>query len=426
MKFSEAMDYIHGTYKFGSRLGLETMNKLLDLMDQPQSRYKCIHVAGTNGKGSTSAFIASVMGEAGFKTGLYTSPYLERFTERIRMNGAEISHTNLASITDYVKKKIELMIGEGFPHPTEFELITAIGFEYFRRMKADYAVVEVGLGGRLDATNTVCPQLSVITSVSMDHTEILGDSLASISREKAGIIKKGIPVVVHPQDAEALQVIKETCERLDAPLIDTSQAEIINHRTGIKGQYFDLRWDGKLYKGIFIGMLGRHQVINAVSAVVAAIHLGIDEDAIRKGMESARWPGRFEILRVNPLVIIDGAHNYQGAKALAESLEQLFPGKKVILVLGILRDKDVERMSDVLASKASRILTTLPANPRGMPPEELEKIVGRYNHNVESTRTIGEAVTRSLEEANEDDVIVFSGSLYMIGEVRRILPPQIF
>ncbi|MBA1334438.1 MAG: FolC bifunctional protein [Firmicutes bacterium] len=426
MNFSEAMDYIHGTYKFGSRLGLETMNRLLELMDQPQNRYKCIHVAGTNGKGSTSAFIASILGEAGFKTGLYTSPYLERFTERIRVDGAEISHGDLASITDYVKRRIDIMIDEGFPHPTEFELVTAIGFEYFNRMKADYAVVEVGLGGRLDATNTISPQLSVITSIGMDHMEILGDSLASISKEKAGIIKKGIPVVVHPQDAEALQVIKETCERLDAPLIDTSLAEIANHRSGIKGQHFDLRWDGKLYKDIFIGMLGPHQVMNAVSAVAAAVRLGIDENAIRKGMEAARWPGRFEILRRKPFVIIDGAHNLQGAKVLMESLEQLFPGKRMTLVFGILRDKDVERISEMLASKASRVLTTLPVNPRSMAPEELEKIVRKYNQNVESTRSIGEAVTKSLEEAGEDDVIVFSGSLYMIGEVRKILPPQVF
>lgn len=425
MKYDEAMDYIHSTCKFGSRLGLENIKKLLELMGQPQNSFNSVHVAGTNGKGSTCAFIDSILREAGYKTGLYTSPFLERFTERIRVQGKEIPSGDLGRITGYVRKNVGIMLEKGYSHPTEFEIVTAIGFEYFKRERIEYAVVEVGLGARLDATNTVVPEICVITSISMDHMGVLGNDLVSISREKAGIIKKGIPVVLHPQKEEVCEVIKETCARLDAPLIDMSRGEIVNWKVSSEGQSFDFIWQDRLYKEIFIRMLGRHQVGNAATAVVTALNMGMPEEAIRAGLEKTRWPGRMEILREKPLVMIDGAHNVEGAAALVEGLKQVFPSRKVLLVFGILMDKEVEKVTEILASYANRIITTPPASPRGMDPHDLGKIVKKYNPNVEITMSIGEAVDKSMVMVEDDGIIVFSGSLYMIGEVRKLLPPEI-
>jgi len=426
MNYQEALEYIHGTEKFGIKPGLDSISHLLDLMGQPYKSFKSVHIAGTNGKGSTSAFIEAILRAGGYKTGLFTSPYLERFTERIKVGGEEISGEELGRITEYVKGFVDIMLKEGWPHPTEFEIVTAIGFEFFKRKKIDYAVVEVGLGGRLDATNVITPQVAVITSISMDHTDILGKDLESISREKAGIIKEGVPVVLYPQSLEVAKVIEEVCSLKKAPFFYLDENEVSNRYASIKGQTFDVLWQQRLYKNLIIRMLGKHQIYNAFTAVAAVFQLGLSERAVREGLKRAVWPGRMEVLNSWPPVIIDGAHNVDGAKSLVEGLNEIFTNKKILLVFGILKDKEVHKVAGILASYANRVITTLPDSPRSMHPEELLQVVKEYNPNAESTVSIIEAVDRSMNKVEEDEVIVFAGSLYMIGEVRRLLPPEIF
>lgn len=339
MNYQEAVEYIESTYRFGSRPGLETITRLLDLMGKPHLKFRSVHAAGTNGKGSTCAYIASVLKEAGFLTGLYTSPHLERFTERIRVSGEEIGRRDVAEITGFVKGHIQTMLGEGRPHPTEFEAITAIGFEYFKRKGVQYAVVEVGMGGRLDATNVITPEVSVITPISLDHVNVLGNDMVSIAREKAGIIKDGVPVVCGLQQREVMETIREVCEKRNAPFIYTGDGLVENQRPENGGQTFDFAWRGKVYRNIRVRLMGGHQADNAALAFVTCLELGIPENMIRGGLEKTIWPGRMEVLRKKPLILIDGAHNVEGAIALVKGLKQFFPGKRVLLVLGMLRTR---------------------------------------------------------------------------------------
>lgn len=424
MNYQEAVEYIESTYRFGSRPGLETITRLLDLMGKPHLNFRSVHVAGTNGKGSTCAHIASVLKEAGFLTGLYTSPHLERFTERIRVSGKEIGQRDVGEITEFVKGHIQTMLGEGCPHPTEFEVITAIGFEYFKRKGVQYAVVEVGMGGRLDATNVITPEVSVITPISLDHVDVLGSDMVSIAREKAGIIKDGVPVVCGLQQREVMETIKEVSEKRNAPFIYTGDGLIENQRPENGGQTFDFAWRGKIYRNIRVNLMGRHQADNAALAFVTCLELGISENIIRRGLEKTIWLGRMEVLRKKPLILIDGAHNVEGAIALLKGLKQFFPGKRVLLVLGMLRDKDVDSVANILGSYADRVVTVSPVSTRAMDPLELKGIVERYNRNVACAASIREAVEKYMI-SSEDEIMVFSGSLYMIGEVRRLLPPEI-
>ncbi len=425
MDYSEAVAFIESTYRLGSRPGLENITRLLELMGQPQSNFRVVHVAGTNGKGSTSAFIASILTEAGYLTGLYTSPHLERFTERIRVSGQEISRQEVGQITEYVKKHVDTMLEQGYPHPTEFEIITAIGFEYFKRKQVKYAVIEVGMGGRLDATNVVKPVLTVITPVSMDHTNVLGHDLKSIAREKAGIIKKGVRVLLGCQQEDAKEAIRGVSTGKGAPLSYIGDGQIRNFVPWADGQAFDLVWQGREYKSVRISLLGRHQADNAALALAAGLELGISESIIRKGLREAKWPGRMEVIRHEPIVLIDGAHNVEGAEALVEGLKQFFPGKRVLLIFGILRDKDVERVAEIMTVYADRVVTVPPTSPRGMDPRKLKDIVVKYNRNAVFEQSVEEAV-RKYVVPSTDEMIVFSGSLYMIGEARRLLPPEKF
>jgi dihydrofolate synthase/folylpolyglutamate synthase len=425
MDYRQALDYIHSAQRFGSRPGLVVISRLLELMDNPQHNFKSVHVAGTNGKGSTCAYLDSILREAGYKTGLYTSPYLESFTERVKVNGIEISPDDVATIIANIKECVHRMVSDGYAAPTEFEIVTALGFEHFRRQRVECAVVEVGMGGRLDATNVIMPEVSVITSISLDHMQVLGTNIADIAREKAGIIKRHIPVILYPQQPDALKVIEETCKRLEAPLEYIDHDRLVGWKADKFGQVFDFCWKDRLYSDMAIAMLGRHQVYNAMTAIATALRLGLSEQDIRNGLIKARWPGRMEIIRKRPVVIIDGAHNVDGAKALVEGLKQFFPGKRVRMVLGILRDKEVEEVARILGSYANSVITVRPDNPRSMDPGRLAEIVSRYSKRVQVADTISEGVDRGMLGIGDDEILVFSGSLYMIGEVRRLLPPDI-
>ncbi|WP_053956109.1 bifunctional folylpolyglutamate synthase/dihydrofolate synthase [Inediibacterium massiliense] len=425
MNYQYALEYIHGTYKFGSKLGLENITDLLKLMENPQKNLKVIHVAGTNGKGSTCNFIHSILKEAGYKVGLYTSPYLEEFTERIQINGINIPKKELGDITSFVKEKVDIMVREGKNHPTEFEIVTAIAFEYFKRESVDFLVLEVGMGGRFDATNVVNSLVSVITSIDYDHMDYLGDTLDKIAYEKAGIIKENSIAVIYPQAVEAMKVIEEVCKKRNTKLIKApiENIKIINQTE--EGQSFEVVINDEI-QNIFISMLGDHQIKNSTLAlsVIKVLedeyHISISKKALNEGFRKAIWPGRFEVIRKNPTFVIDGAHNVAGMNALKEGIEKFFKDKNIILGIGILADKD-EKMLDIIIPLANKVVITKPNNPRALEVEKLGKKIEKYKKEIWIKENIKDAVDTSLSIANERDVIVFAGSLYMIGEVRSIL-----
>ncbi|MGE4284132.1 MAG: folylpolyglutamate synthase/dihydrofolate synthase family protein [Clostridia bacterium] len=424
MNYEEALEYIHGTLKFGSKLGLENIRILLELMGNPQKKLKFIHIAGTNGKGSTTAMVTQILIEAGYKVGMYTSPYIEEFTERIQVSGRQIDKQHLADITEQVKAYIQIMVEQGHNHPTEFEIVTAIAFQYYYDLQCDYVVLEVGLGGRFDATNIIEEALvSVITSISMDHMEWLGDTLEKIAYEKGGIIKKnGLAVLYPEQESDVKAIIAGTCLEKNAELIqvDSSFKEIVSETLeGIKFHYKELR-------NLRLNLLGSHQVLNAITAITVVdilnrrYHLEIMEEHIRKGLEKVRWPGRLEVLSVKPLFIVDGAHNVSGITALAEALEKYGSQRNITLIIGMLRDKEYERCLDIIAPKANRIITTTPINPRAVSAEELGRIANRYCNEVFEENDIREAIKRGICNRDSNDLICCCGSLYLIAHIRKI------
>ncbi|MCT4594171.1 MAG: bifunctional folylpolyglutamate synthase/dihydrofolate synthase [Anaeromicrobium sp.] len=424
MKHSEALEYIHSTYKFGSKLGLHNINYLLDLMGNPHENLKVIHVAGTNGKGSTSNYIATVLKEAGYKVGLFTSPYLEEFEERIRINGENIPKDRLGQVTSKVKDCVDKMLEAGESHPTEFEVVTAIGFEYFKEEDADFVVLEVGMGGRLDSTNVVKkPLVSVITPIALDHTNFLGNTIEKIAFEKAGIIKAECPVVSYPQEVGAIQVIKDICTEKNSKLYEVHVDKVNIKETNEYGQIFDFLG----YEDIHIKMLGAHQCNNAVVAIEVLEILNrdykfnIDKKHIYEGLKKSVWPGRIEILKNDPTIIIDGAHNYHGIKSLSNLIRNNFKDKNIILGLGILGDKDVEPMVSEIAPLASKIVITEPNNPRRMKAEDLGEIVKKYCSHIYIEKDIKDAAKKVMDISDKEDIILFAGSLYMIGEVRSLL-----
>ena len=428
MNYEEALDYIHGTYKFGSKLGLENIKYLLGLLGDPHKKLKIIHVAGTNGKGSTSSYIHSILKEAGYRIGLYTSPYLEEFTERMRINGANISKARLAEITTIVKEKIEIMVKEGKNHPTEFEVVTAMAFYYYAEENIDFLVLEVGLGGRLDATNVVeNPLLSVITPIGLDHVEYLGDTLEKIAFEKGGIIKENSFVLSYPQESEVMEVFETLCKERNSKLFATSFDDLVIHKSTVEEQVFSVNILGSEYSNIKVQLVGTHQIYNACTAlgVVQILrkyrNVHISDEAVLKGLYNAKWPGRFEVLQKKPLIIIDGAHNLHGALALKKSIENLLNEYKITFVVGMLQDKDVEGVLQDLMPLMNKVIATTPNNPRAMKAIDLAEKLKGFGKETYASDNIKEAVDLAIDITNKDEAIIFAGSLYMIGEVRTVL-----
>jgi len=427
MDYIEAINYINDKNKYGSRLGLERISKLLELLGSPHMDLKHIHIAGTNGKGSTASYIATILKEGGYKVGLFTSPYLERFNERISINGEDIPDDRLVEITERVKNSIDIMLKEGYDHPTTFEIVTAIGFVYFKEENVDYVVLEVGLGGRLDSTNVIKDSLiSVITTIDYDHMDVLGDTLGKIAYEKAGIIKDRGLVLTYPQDKDALNTIKEVSKKRGATLEICPMENVEILKLDEYGGVFNYKYNGKEYNNIEIRLIGKHQIYNATLALTAVIMLKergileISEEAIKRGLKNTRWPGRMEVLKRNPLFIIDGAHNIQGIKVLAENLNR-FNYKRLILGIGILKDKEVEPMVKALVDKADEVVVTEANIYRKMDATDLEKIVNKYNPHTHVQDNIKEAVSKAYELAGKEDLILFTGSLYLIGDIRKIV-----
>ena len=381
MKYQEAIKYITEVGNFGSNYGLERTYKLLEFLDNPHGKLKIIHVAGTNGKGSTTAMITSMLKEAGYKVGMYTSPFLEEFEERIQINGNNIPKEKLAQLMTKIKYAVDKVIEEGYNHPTEFEIITALMFLYFATEKVDFAVVEVGLGGRLDSTNVITPILSVITSISFDHTNILGNTLEEIAREKAGIIKAGIPTLIYPQEEIVEKVLSEKCEELgaklykinkdDAKLVEIIKEDKIYQLVKVK---LDDEYDVKLQ------LLGEHQILNLAVALKALEIIKdkaakLSKESIIKALSEVRWNGRLEVMSNEPCVVIDGAHNIQGITQLDKNIKKYFKYDDLYLILGILADKDVDHMVKVITPQAKKVFTVTPNSIRAETSEELMGVV---------------------------------------------------
>jgi len=429
MNYKEAMNYIHNTAKFGSNYGLERTEKILELLGDPHKKLKCIHIAGTNGKGSTTAMLTEVLKEAGYKVGMYTSPFLEEFEERIQINGVNIPKEDLSDIVTEVSKAVDKVLQLGYDHPTEFEIITCAMFLYFYNRKVDYAVVEVGLGGRLDSTNVIMPILSIITSISYDHMKILGDTLTEIAYEKAGIIKEGIPLVLYPQAEESYKVIKNICEEKNSRLIEVKEnsarfVDVINDNQNFL-QKIEIKTDEKNYE-VELSLLGKHQLLNCaviIHAVEEIKRLGafISRTDIINGLRKVKWPGRLEVMMNNPLVVIDGAHNIDGIKKLSESIDTYFNYHNIILILGILADKQVEAMINVITPKAKKIIAVTPNSERAELAKDLSEEIIKVNENVEVIEDYSKAYEKALSYCNKEDMLLISGSLYMIGDMRKII-----
>ncbi len=420
MHYDAALEYLHGTLKFGSIFGLDRITKLLDIMGNPHKKLKFIHIAGTNGKGSTTAFISNILIESGYRTGMFTSPYIQRFTERIKINNIEISNIELAELISQIRDSITQMTSEGFEHPTEFEIITAAAMEYFYKKNCDFVVLEVGLGGIVDSTNVIdIPEASVITTISMDHMDRLGETLGEIASHKAGIIKQNGMVVLYPQEQEAEKVIERVSKEKNARIHKVDFSTISEKSFSLEGQIFDY----KDYRNIKIGLLGQHQMKNAAVAIDTCEILcnkgfAISHRNILDGLENTTWPGRLEIINKNPLIIIDGAHNLEGGQALNAALDKYFTQKKKIFMVGFLRDKDFNGIMDMLSSKADTIITVTPNNERAVPSAELAGILKSFSNHVIDGLSIENGLKIAVDLADRESVICAFGSLYMIGEIR--------
>ena len=466
MTYDETIKFLYSLEKFGIKLGLESISNLLVLLNDPHQKFKSIHIAGTNGKGSTAAMIASILQCAGYKTALYTSPHLQDFRERIRINGVMIPEEDVIELTELIRNRIynhsELSL-------TFFEFTTAMAFLYFAREKVDFAVVEVGMGGRLDATNVLNSVLSIITEIDIEHTEHLGEDIKSITREKGGIIKENGITILSSNKTDVVEVIESICKEKNAKLYRIGKDYIgEKENTDIHSQQFkfrdmSLRGKAEAISHYFeIPLLGKYQIINASTAIKASLILPslipplqrggsrggvkIDESAIREGLKNVKWSGRLEIVAENPIIILDGAHNPAAAKVLSEELKELKyrnqkpevrSQNKLILVIGILKDKDYKGIISFLAPISDYIIIAKPKTLRAREPEDLKteslkylpppashhkwgrNKVGGLMERVVIIEDISEAVLRVKNLASTDDLICITGSFFTVGEARK-------
>jgi dihydrofolate synthase/folylpolyglutamate synthase len=446
--YPEALDYLYSfvdyslerSYRYSPDVfDLGRVRGLLARLGDPHRRFPSLHVAGTKGKGSVSAMATSALSAAGLRTGLYTSPHLLRFTERIRIGREEIPESEVARIVGELRPHVEAV-----PGLTTFELMTALAFVYFAQAGVDFAVVEVGLGGRLDATNVIEPQASVITSLSYDHMHLLGDTLSQIAGEKAGIIKPGVPVVLAPQQREAELVVESVAESQGAPLVrvgrDWLYAPGGHDLTGQSLHIWSSReqplMDAFVESGgeeewapprFEIPLLGHHQVVNAAVAyaalrVVRERGIDISEAAIHEGFRSVDWPGRFQILARSPAIVVDSAHNRDSALKLRIALDDYFPGQPVTLIFGASADKDIPGMLEELLPRVSRLIVTQAVHPRAADPQELSVLAHGHGIRVEVRSPVEDALRFAVENARAGEVIVSAGSLFVAGEVLAAWP----
>jgi dihydrofolate synthase/folylpolyglutamate synthase len=427
MNYEEAMKWLDSQDFLGMKFGLERIRHLMKELGSPEKRLKVVHVTGTNGKGSVCAMIGSILAKSGYKTGVYTSPHLVDFRERITVNGKMIGKDELSGVFGGIVPIAEKMKdNEETGRPTYFEIATAAALCHFRNEGCDFAVVEVGLGGRLDATNVVDPPLvAVVTNISMEHTEYLGRDLASIAKEKAAIIKKGCSVVT-AAEGEALRVIEEKCRETGSDIsVLGRDFSFVKTSAGLSGEGFDYR-DGKGYS-VKIPLLGDHQIENASCAITAIEALGrkgfrITKSAVEGGLSKVCISGRFEIAGKSPYLVLDGAHNPAGMRSARKALEELFPGKKTVIIVSICSDKDIPGMVKEIAPSAEKVIVTRHSlKERAGDPEVIAAEAGKYCKSVEVVRDVGKALERARILATKDDLILVAGSLYLVGDVKKLL-----
>ena len=423
MNYEEAMNFIQNTNKFGSVLGLDNIRELLERLGNPQDQLRVVHIAGTNGKGSTLAFLAGIFRESGYRAGRYVSPASFCYEERFRINEENISKEDLCFYMEKIKNVAEEMVKDGLSHPTMFEIETALSFLYFLDKKVDVVLLETGMGGRLDATNVVKkPIATVIASIGMDHMQFLGDTLEKIASEKAGIIKEGCPVISYDNTKEVNEVIKNKAKQMHAKVTFVNSAGIRVLQESLNGESFSYRSsDGRWYEKIEIPLLGRHQINNAALALetlnVIKNYYCISDFQTEDGMRKTIWRGRIEILEREPMVICDGAHNPDGAKSLLSFLQNNFTNQRLIYIMGVLSDKDYEQMVQILAPAADKIYTVAPDNPRALSSRELCNCISKYHQNVEERQRLAECLSEVRQKAEKDDVIIICGTLSFQNEL---------
>jgi len=415
MTAAEAIEYIENYTWSATRLGLERTRELLCKLGDPQKKLRFIHVAGSNGKGSTCAMLDAILREAGYKTGLYTSPYIQHFCERMRMNGENIPGETLATITERIRAIADAMED----HPSQFELVTAIAMQYFADARCDIVVLEVGMGGALDSTNVIdAPEAAVITNIGLEHTEYLGDALEKIAATKAGIIKPGCDCVCYDGADEVTEVIKTVCAEKSAPLACADFSHLKSLSNSLDGQGFAYR--GKYYR---IALLGKHQLYNAATVLETVEVLrkrgwSITDEAVREGLASVKWPARLEILSRSPLFILDGGHNPQCAEALAESLNDLLPSQKAVFLIGVLADKDYPKMIEAVLHLASEFVCVTPLSDRALSAAKLAEHLTGLGAKATTCVDAPCGIRAALSAAGEHGTVVCFGSLYLVGHVR--------
>lgn len=415
--------------RLGNKPGLERITRLLELMDNPQNGYSCVHIAGTNGKGSTSVIISNVLVAAGYRVGRFTSPHLHSYRERITIDNQTIDAESMQQGLNHVEELVTTMLAEGYDRPTEFEVLTALAFWYFKVQKVKIAVMEVGMGGLYDSTNVIIPLVSIITSIDVDHINFLGPTLKDIALNKAGIIKNGVPVVAGPMDETCLAVIRQKAAALDAKLYISDTAAVSRSSApAVSGQMLNINTDWLHLEKINFTLSGDYQLTNLSTALTA---LGIMQkngyriapEHVQKALTSLKMPGRLEIVSRKPLVIIDVAHNPQGAKALNDSLKALLPGRQRVLVCGVLDDKDAVGILKNLGEKTRKIIITRPEGIRGRNWRRLKNIWQNIFPDKPccSEENIGEAVKLGCRQLNEGEYLLVTGSFYVINQARRDL-----
>ena len=436
MNYDEAVRYLLSlgrelaapTQAAAAKFNLDNITVLLERLGRPDRAYPSVHIAGTNGKGSTAAFVEAILREAGFRTGLNTSPHLERINERIRTNGTEVADEVFAETLTRIQKVIEELLAEGKlrAHPTYFECVTALAFEVFTRERVEFAVIEVGLGGRLDATNVITPVASVITRIDFDHENFLGHSLSEIAEEKLGIVKHGIGVVSAPQLAEVQDLVRLRAKESHAPLVEVEEAFRVEEervKGGCVRATVRVLETGEALR-LTPQLPGRFQLQNALNAVGAARVLQerkfrITNENIERGIAAAAWPGRLEKLQERPDVYLDGAHNPGAARELARFLEENFAGRRVYLLYGAMRDKAVDEVSGILFPHATEVIFTQPGTPRAVSAAQLAEMAGHHAAKFRVTAGAEEALEAALTNARPDDAVFVTGSLYLVGQLRH-------
>jgi dihydrofolate synthase / folylpolyglutamate synthase len=428
LNYEEALSWIHSIARFGMKQGLERIERLMHGLGNPHHKLNFLHIGGTNGKGSTAAFAATVLETAGYRVGLYTSPYLEQFTNRMSVNGREISREKLVELVCRVRPLVEKIAADpAYGQPTEFEVVTAIALTYFAEQSPDIVVLEVGLGGRLDATNVVKSLVTAITTISLEHTQVLGNTVEDIAREKAGIIKEGSEVVTQA-GGNALHILEDICSQKGVTLYSLGREFHVEKLSGdLNGQTFHYRGFWRTFLDLSISLLGDYQINNAALALASLELLErkgfvLPEKAVLHGLKNTRWPGRLEVMRRLPLVVIDGAHNLEAFQGLRRALQDTFSYRRLILVLGILADKAIENILEEILPLADILVITTPSSPRAADPGDLKKIaVGMMPGPVYLKKNIPDAVSLALSLAGNTDLVLIAGSLYVISDARFFL-----